>query len=96
MEEVIKIKGKVLPEPKPRTQRQNYTNLIISAILLILGIHGFITQDTVMIFGDIGNLSHNIGFATLYSLLGIFGIISAVKDINIFKIRTQADLSQAS
>ncbi|PCJ52035.1 MAG: hypothetical protein COA79_24985 [Planctomycetota bacterium] len=94
MEDKKKKKGKILPEPKPRSQRQNYTSMFISIALLILGIHGFITRDTIMIFGNQGEASHNYGFATAYAILGIFGIISATQDIKLFKQRLQADSDQ--
>lgn len=80
-----KMSKKEFPEPKPRTIFQNATYLTAGIILLILGIHGFATKNTIMIFGDQSKASQYYGFAFAYLVLGALCSFSAFLDIKSYK-----------
>lgn len=88
-------KAKKTPIPKWRTRNQIFIYAFVSLILLILGIHGFITintRKTIMIFGDQDNINHNLGFASTYFILGVIGAICSFHDAKLFLVRKKQGL----
>lgn len=72
-------------EPKPRTIAQNTTYMIVGLSLVVLGIHGFVTKNTLMIFGDQSKASQYYGFAFAYLALGALCTFSAYLDFKNYK-----------
>jgi len=80
------------PEPKWRNLRHIILYFITYVGLTFLGIHGFLTEETIMIFGNQENQTHLYGFAFVYLILGVHGLISIYFDWKTYKERKKKGL----